>query len=296
MNANTPKYKVELNPEGFYQLYPLPSDKELEEFYKTFFSAKHQEQQIMDASKEVQSQEGERRFLHIQHQDILNILKEKAPGRKLLEIGCGYGSFLKSCQEEGFETLGIDPTPEALENAQENNLNVIQGSVENLDNYSLEKFDSVVMLDVLEHLRNPFDVLKRIGEEFLEQNGVLVVKTPNEFNPLQLIADQEYHLGQWWISAPMHINYFTVSSLVKLIERAGFKVFLKESTFPLEMFILMGEQYVGNHDIGKTVHKRRVLFEKIMSKHNNDFKRKLFQNFAELEIGREITIYAINKE
>jgi len=293
MNTKTSKYEVRLNQEGFFQLYPLPSDEELEKFYKTFFSTEHQGQQIMDASKEVQNQKSEKEFLAIQHHDILSVLQENSPKRKLLEIGCGFGSFLESCQNEGFEALGIDPAPEALENAKRNNLNVIQGNIENLNNASLGKFDSIVMLDVLEHLRNPLSVLENIREKFLKEKGILVVRTPNEFNPFQVIANREYNLNQWWINAPMHINYFTVSHLVKLIEKAGFKVFLKESTFPLEMFILMGDQYVGNQDIGKTDHERRILFEKNMKKHNNDFKRKIFQNFAELEIGREITVYAV---
>jgi len=97
------------------------------------------------------------------------------------------------------------------------------------------------------------------------------------------------------VAAPQHINYFTVEHLQGLLEKSGFEVFLKESTFPLEMFIMFGEQYVGDSVVGKSIHNKRVLFEQTLKKYDNSYKRKMYQMFAEMGLGREITIYARKK-
>lgn len=279
---------------GYSHLSPLPNRETLEAYYqKQFYGGNYQEGQVQDSAPEVQKEEQD--FLGIQYADILEIVDSKAPGNRIIDIGCGFGSFLKHCQREGrYDTFGLDPSLQAVESAKKSGLNVIQSNIEELESVIQEKFHTAILLDVLEHLLEPSIVLQNI-KNILVDKGLLIVRVPNEFNVLQTTANLKYHLDNWWVTPPVHVNYFSISTLKKLVETAGFKVFLKESTFPLEMFILFGDQYVGHSEIGKMIHKKRVLFEKTLAKYDNQFKRKLFQNFAKLGIGREITIYAHKK-
>jgi hypothetical protein len=78
-----------------------------------------------------------------------------------------------------------------------------------------------------------------------------------------------------------------------LLKRIGFKIIIKEATFPLEIFLLMGQDYIKNPKIGKKIHLERIQFEKNFEKRKEgQLKRKIYQKLAEIGIGRTAIIYA----
>ena len=78
-----------------------------------------------------------------------------------------------------------------------------------------------------------------------------------------------------------------------MIKCAGFKIIIKESTFPLELFLLMGQDYIKNPKIGKKIHLARIQFEKNFEKRKEvQLKRIIYQKLAEIGIGRTAIIYA----
>jgi len=70
---------------------------------------------------------------------------------------------------------------------------------------------------------------------------------------------------EWWVAPKEHLNYFNFESLSELIIRNEFNIIKKQSTFPLEMFLLMGFDYVNDPDMGLKKHQERMKFEKNMS-------------------------------
>ncbi len=236
-------YQVKMDNElGYYHLFPLPSKNELKKYYEQEFYEKNYAGQKNDSYKEVK-QEEEDEFIEIRCGDILEIINKEAKGKKIIDIGCGYGNFLGFCHKNGYEATGVEPGRQAVEYIKNKfNLSVYQTNIEDFVKMTKEKYHVAVLLDVLEHMREPYKILTDVRDNILEDEGILVVRTPNEFNKLQLIANQEYRLKNWWISAPQHINYFTIAHLEKLITNCGYEVFLKEAAFPLEMFILFGDQ------------------------------------------------------
>lgn len=288
------KYQVKFdNKYGYYHLFPIPTPAELKRYYDEQFYSANYNKQINDSSKKVQDEEAD--FFLMQYEDILETMDKEAQGKKIIDIGCGHGNFLKFCKNSGYEVFGLDPSSEAVANTKKFGLEAIKVNIEDIKDKVDKKYHTAVMLNVFEHLREPYRTLRDIRENILEDNGLLIIRVPNEFNKLQIIANQEYDLKSWWVSAPQHINYFTIPHLENLINNSGYAVFLKESTFPLEMFILFGDQYVGNPALGKIVHEKRVLFEKAIKKYDNSYKRKMFQQFAEIGLGREVTVFARRK-
>ena len=91
---------------------------------------------------------------------------------------------------------------------------------------------------------------------------------------------------QWWVSIPHHINYFSFDSIQKLLENAGFKIIVKEADFPLEFFLLMGDNYVKDSKLGKQCHLKRTKFEETI--YNTELRKGLYKSFAENNIGRDI--------
>ena len=126
----------------------------------------------------------------------------------------------------------------------------------------------------------------------LSLGGLLCIAVPNDYSPLQTTVRQTLEYNPWWVGAPQHINYFDFASLEKLLTKFGFTVLLKESTFPIDMFLLMGENYIDNDKVGRKYHGMVKEFEKRISATNHkSLKRKLYQKFADLGIGREAIFY-----
>jgi hypothetical protein len=127
----------------------------------------------------------------------------------------------------------------------------------------------------------------------LNDDGMVCIVVPNDFNPFQLLLRDHLDFKPWWVAPPHHINYFNFKSLTGLVERCGFEVVHKESTFPIDLFLLMGDNYIGNDETGRKCHTKRMNFEKSMSLSGSDsLLENLYSNFAKQGIGREVVLYA----
>lgn len=103
----------------------------------------------------------------------MELIKAVRPAT-LLELGCGAGEFLRKAATAVNYSLGVDINPDALEVARKKGLNVRQEDIEKLQ----EKFDMIVMFEVLEHLQSPSQILQALADA-LNPGGVLVVSVPN---------------------------------------------------------------------------------------------------------------------
>jgi 2-polyprenyl-3-methyl-5-hydroxy-6-metoxy-1,4-benzoquinol methylase len=291
-------YKLIEDPDFAYlRVDPVPSFEEVEQFYlNEFYSGEYK--RFNDSDLSVQQKDKDFfllrwQLIYAQCQKYIGDLKDRA----LLDIGCGYCQALLYFRDQGMQVCGLEPSAEGCSYGISQGLTVTQLGFENHAHDFGKKFDVVTLLNVLEHLREPAEVLKKILKHYLSPNGVLVIEVPNEFNEFQVVANKEFDLQQWWVCPPGHINYFNVDSLRKIIELCGYEVVHVESSFPLEMFMLCGDVYVGDQELGAICHQKRVKFEQTLVKHGRiEVLQKLYQSFAELGLGRQITMYAIPKK
>jgi hypothetical protein len=91
------------------------------------------------------------------------------------------------------------------------------------------------------------------------------------------------------VAIPDHINYFDFKSLSTLLKRLGFEVIYSQTDFPMELFLLMGDDYVGNKEIGNKCHQKRVNFEMAVP---GELRRRIYQALAEVGLGRVCIIFA----
>jgi hypothetical protein len=121
---------------------------------------------------------------------------------------------------------------------------------------------------------------------------MVCIVVPNDFNPFQLLLRDHLDFKPWWVAPPHHVNYFNFKSLTGLVERCGFEVVHKESTFPIDMFLLMGDNYVENEETGRKCHTKRMNFEKSMNLSGEDsLLENLYSDFAKQGIGREVVLF-----
>jgi len=293
-------FKIVSDPKyGYLRVDPKPTKEEVEEFYKKDFYTE-QQTKINDSSLEVQLKDKD--FFDSRWDRIYNVCKSLLGNlnkKKIYDVGFGFGQGLIYYKAKGLICSGIEPSSEAVEYVKQNGIdNVFLGNIEGENTYqNKSKQDIVLLINVLEHLRNPAEVLTKIKNNLLNKEGVLVIDVPNEFNAFQEVANTEFNLEEWWVTPPSHINYFSVQSLVNLLEQSGYEVQVKESSFPMEMFLLFGEIYVGDNQIGGKCHEKRKNFEERLIKNGHEETLyKFYQNLAELELGRQITVYATPKK
>lgn len=146
----------------------------------------------------------------------------------VLDIGCGQGSFAKQIKDQyQAETWGIEYMPSHGENAQKVLDKVFIGSCEDLiddlpDNY----FDVIYFNDVLEHLVDPYLVLKKLKIK-LTSNGKIISSIPNirYHNTLRmLLVDKEWKYEESGVMDHTHLRFFTKKSIKRMYEESGYKI------------------------------------------------------------------------
>jgi len=135
------------------------------------------------------------------------------PGRRLLEIGVGSGSFLGYMRDRGFDVVGCDLSESICKRVTDKyQVFIHHGHVWDIP--EIGRFDIVVMNHVLEHTSNPVNFLTCVKNK-LNKSGVVHIAVPN-------INCWEAHLSGWNSYEPYHLLYFNPQSLRSIVQRAGF--------------------------------------------------------------------------
>jgi len=134
----------------------------------------------------------------------------------LLEIGCGYGRYLKFLEEEGYKNCcGLDISAEQIEYGkhQLGLSNIFQKDPLEYFAESKKKYDVIMLIDILEHLNLQYTVtlLKR-AKEALSEEGFLIIQVPNAISPFALTFHGDI----------THERSFSIQSLEQLLRMAAF--------------------------------------------------------------------------
>ena len=149
-------------------------------------------------------------------------------------------------------------------------------------------FHGIVLVNVLEHVPDPAQVI-RMCKLILAPDGLVCVRVPNDFSEIQSAAARELGSEEWWVVAPDHINYFDFDSLRALLARLGLEVVHAQGDFPMELFLLMGFDYVADAAIGGQCHRRRCAFEAAIPA---ALRRRIYRSLAEAGVGRNCLVFA----
>lgn len=280
---------------GFLQIKPTPSAEEITGFYSNeFYSGEYKN--FNDSSLEVQMEN--RNFYEGGWSDMAfnmeSLLGRQLVDLSLLDVGCGWAQCLLYFASKGMKCYGFDPAPEAIAYGVDKGLNLRCAGMDKMDVFEGQLFDVVMLNNVLEHLANPVAAVSEIRRKVLKPGGLIIIDVPNEFNEFQIAGRDLHGLSDWWVAPPAHLNYFSRDSLQKMLQDCGYEVGLAEASFPLELFLLFGECYVGDESIGKECHLKRVAFEENLRRLGHEAKlREFYKALASINLGRQIKMYAI---
>jgi hypothetical protein len=146
---------------------------------------------------------------------------------------------------------------------------------------------------VLEHVPDPVAILKA-AMGLLDSGGILCAGVPNDFSPFQIAARSAVNAGDWWVAPPHHLNYFDFDSLDALLTQLGLKVAERTTSFPMEAFAMMGENYTSDPALGRACHNKRKKFDFAFEAAGlKETRRDFYRALAKLGIGREAVVIAV---
>jgi len=147
---------------------------------------------------------------------FLNQAEAQVARGRLLDVGSGVGELLLAARDRGWEAVGVEPNRAALQRCERTVVEMTWPvSIEELPSEE-GGFDVVLCSDVLEHLRDPANVLRDFCAR-LKPGGLLILTTVNAQGLVTRILG-----ARWFHYHRDHLWYFTRGSLVRLAQEAGF--------------------------------------------------------------------------
>ncbi len=151
---------------------------------------------------------------------------------RLLEVGCAHGFLLDHLRSRGYRVSGVEVSPLAADYARNTlKLDVRLGSLASAG-FETGAFDVVMMLDVLEHLHRPMEVLREVGR-VLRPDGVLLVQCPWELTHWEEVLEAFLRGKRTGCivpdAVPAHLYFFSPRTLEAILGKGGFRVVHRES-------------------------------------------------------------------
>ena len=151
-----------------------------------------------------------------------NLIKtlSQSHSHSILDFGCGTGSFLNYFKSKNWETYGVESAEKARKEAQKTMENTIYSTLKEIPK---KKFAVVTLWHVLEHLQNPEKILKDFLP-YLENNGIILLALPNKN------SYDAHRYKPFWAAydVPRHLWHFSPHAIVKLMNKAGYKLIMKK--------------------------------------------------------------------
>lgn len=214
---------------GLVYLNPQPNQEELKEYYIGYHNGIGG-RSIGDDQRFLSSVGEQKLFQH-----ILGLTSKLCPRGSLLDVGCSYGHLIKSALKAGYDAYGIEPTEEPFNYARRLFGQRVYQSPLKECNFDEASFDIVTMINVLEHLPSPKNIVTDVYR-ILRPGGLFVVVVPNLLFCWPIVLWSAYITREHRLvstlalfDTPFHLYFFTPCSLQRLLESSGFKIILKNN-------------------------------------------------------------------
>ena len=147
--------------------------------------------------------------------------------RSVLDVGCAAGEMGRLLKETGFQrVVGIERDPESAARARDVLDEVVEGDVERIElPFERDSFDCIVFADVLEHLIEPQEVLRRF-RDYLSPEGVVVASIPNVrfAGVIHNLVEGSWRYTDAGILDRTHLRFFTFKEIERMFDAAGYEI------------------------------------------------------------------------
>lgn len=141
-------------------------------------------------------------------------LSAEAP--RYLDVGCSTGFVVEAARDAGWQAIGVDLNPSAIEFGRSRGLDLHTVDLE-ASGFEPASFDAVSLFDVLEHLIDPVRTLRACAR-LIRPGGIVFLYVPNYDSASRLLMGKDAH----FIWPTHHLNYYTPATIRDLMSRQGF--------------------------------------------------------------------------
>jgi 2-polyprenyl-3-methyl-5-hydroxy-6-metoxy-1,4-benzoquinol methylase len=182
-------------------------------------------------------------FKFSSHKKLINFVY---PNSRVLDVGCSKGYIARELKKKGCSITGIDINKEDLREAKKYCDRTILGDITKKD--IKEKFDVIILGDIIEHVVQPLDLLKKLRKN-LDKGGYILISTPNIVNiyPRLKIFLGSFDYEDIGFFDRTHLRFFTLKTFKKMVADSGYSIVSLEFT-PIPI-------YLGFPNISKTLLK-----------------------------------------
>lgn len=184
------------------------------------------------------------------HSFISDVVKTEGPER-ILDIGCSEGLISRALGEIWRDKIwGIDINKPAAKKAKPYYRKVWVMDIEREMPKVVQKFDCLLFGDVLEHLKDPWGILKKFTDKLLIEGGLVIISLPNAVNWYMRcqLALGNFVYRDRGLMDKTHLRFFTFKSARRMIDESGLLV-KKECVSPIPLPLVW-----KNMDAGKPLH------------------------------------------
>jgi 2-polyprenyl-3-methyl-5-hydroxy-6-metoxy-1,4-benzoquinol methylase len=237
-------------------LTPFPSIQELRDIYNDEYYLNQKFYDVQNGNLYGYTDYVAERFnKQLQYRDIVKEIKKLIPGGKgkeprLLEIGCGLGFFLDVACDYDFAVTGIEFNEYAARSMRKKYAFEVRCGELQKGMFPDNSFDVVAMFDVIEHLRNAFEILETI-HTILSPGGILVLTTMDAKSLVSRLLGKRLEDYRRFRE---HLLFFSRRTITNVLTQHGFEVLqIKSNPHTFQVGMLLERLTIYNRFIFGTV-------------------------------------------
>jgi 2-polyprenyl-3-methyl-5-hydroxy-6-metoxy-1,4-benzoquinol methylase len=167
-----------------------------------------------------------------------------APQKKIFDFGCGTAEFLKVAKQNGWVTIGMEPSHLARKNSDPSVVEDVRPTLMDVINEG-HNFTAITLWHVLEHVEDLNTTLLAL-KALLTENGTIFIAVPNHTS----WDGKHYHQNWAGYDVPRHLWHFNKNSMKRLLEKHALTI---ATIIPMRLdafyISLLSEKYLHNKSL-----------------------------------------------
>ena len=216
--------------------------------------------------------------------NIRKLVKKNITGIKILDAGCGTGHLTLDLLKENYDVTAIDYSEELVGIAQKKikyanyNANLCSCDLTAIKNKNLSPFDSIICLDVIEHIDQDKIVLNNFYD-LLKNDGTLIISVPAIKN---FYGERDKKLG--------HYRRYDKKELTNLLKNAGFEIFkIRYWNFIGVIPIVLSEKLL-HKPVNENIRYSRISLSSKIFNHLLNYWFSIIENNIHFHIGLTLIV------